>query len=547
MITLGIGGSAHDFSACIVRDGEVVVAIEEERLSRIKHHPLDRVPAPAFRLESVDYCLRAAALDLDDVDVVVGNDLLYAGALRGLPRVRRIGHHLAHAALAAYACPDPEASVVVLDGFGSVRDRVAEIASTFAPDEHGMLQLVEQDLGRMRLHDEGRAFSWGNYDFVEDSIGELFAAITRLAGFGQHDEGKTMGLAPLGTDALDAELLALVAPDERGAITFDAGRRAELERWAASATDGSLASHADVAHAGQAAVDAVVTRRVARAVALTQRSTVAAGGGVFLNSVANGLVIDRGTDLFVHGATADSGTAIGAALLADHEATGRRPARCDDIYLGRSYGDDEIEQALREHVGLLWTVETDIVGLVAAALADGAVVGWFQGRSEFGPRALGNRSIVADPSRAGMKDRINALVKHREAFRPFAPSILAEEQDRVLVSSIPSAYMCVNGRLRAEARSALDAAAHVDGSVRHQTVTEHGNPRYHALLRAFHARTGVPALLNTSFNDREPIVESPGDAIRCFVDSDIDLLALGDTLVRKRAGTLEPTRRGDHG
>jgi carbamoyltransferase len=244
----------------------------------------------------------------------------------------------------------------------------------------------------------------------------------------------------------------------------------------------------------------------------------------------------------MHGATGDSGTAIGSALLAYAEATGRMPASAPGqvIYTGREYAVDEILDALRSTDGIHWRSD-DTVARAAQALAEGHIVGWFQGRSEFGPRALGNRSILADPGRPGMKDRINRVIKHRETFRPFAPSILLEHQTELIDSAAPSWYMCLNGQVLPAARERLAAATHVDHSARYQSVTRDSNPRYHELIERFSALTGTPALLNTSFNDSEPIVESPSDALASFLRTELDCLVVGDYFVTK--GAANSTRR----
>ncbi|MFI9503342.1 carbamoyltransferase [Nocardia sp. NPDC052566] len=538
MIVLGIGGSTHDFSACVLVDGQVRIAVEEERLSRIKHHSLERLRVSDMRLRSVDYCLREIGATLDDVDLVIANDLVYRGALRSLPAVTSINHHLSHAALVSYLSPQARQAILVVDGFGSMRGGKAETVSYFVTDEDRVPRLIHRETNRVRRIHADRPFSWQNFDFVEHSLGELYSFVTEGIGFGLHDAGKTMGLAPYGSERLVEEFHRIIDVDPIGRVRFDDVTRAELGLLIAAepAATEEWKHQADVARAVQAVLEEALLRRVRDLHRRGERDALAVGGGVFLNSVANQRIRDEGPfdDCYLHGATGDSGTAIGAALYGYHQHTGKLPDTEELIYTGRRYARDETLAALRAAAGVDWLEDEDVCARAAGVLAGGGVVGWFQGRSEYGPRALGNRSILADPSRPEMKDRINSVVKHREGFRPFAPAILGARQAEVLDTSARSVYMCVNGKVRDDARPRFAAATHVDASARYQTVTERTNPRFHELITRFEALTGVPGLLNTSFNDSEPIVETPGDAIACFLGSDIDCLVLDNFFVTKR-------------
>jgi carbamoyltransferase len=546
MIVLGIGGSTHDFGAAVVVDGQVRVAIEEERLSRIKHHSLERLSVDALRLRSVDYCLAAIGATLDDVDVVVANDLVFRGVLRALPRVRTVSHHVAHAALAGYLSPHDDPAVLIVDGFGSIADDRADTVSYFVAGPDGMPQLVHREAERLHRLRPDRQFSWKNYDFVENSLGELYNFVTVGIGFGVHDAGKTMGLAPYGSGRLVERFAELVEVDDVGRVRFEPDVRRELGALVEAERDAGVdhwSGRAELALGVQSVLERALCRRVADIHRRTGRTALAVGGGVFLNSVANALIRDTGPfgAFWLHGATGDSGTAVGAALLAYHQASGRPPRRDQVLYPGRPYSRAETLTALRDVDGINWSEGGDAIAHAVDVLAAGGVVGWFQGGSEMGPRALGNRSILADPSRPEMKDRINAVVKHREAFRPFAPSVLRERQAEVLDSAETSLYMCVNAQVRPDALDLLRAAGHVDGSARYQTVDRELNPRFHELIRRFADRTGVPAVLNTSFNDNEPIVETPRDALRCFLSSDIDCLVIDDVVVTRCSPALPPS------
>lgn len=538
MIVLGIGGSTHDFSACVVVDGEVRVAVEEERLSRIKHHSLERLGVGDMALRSVHYCLREIGATLDDVDLVIANDLVFRGALRSLPAVVPVNHHLSHAALVSYLSPNPVQAILVVDGFGSIHQGRAETVSYFTADEDRVPRLVHREENQVHRVNPDRPFSWKNFDFVEHSLGELYSFVTRGIGFGPHDEGKTMGLAPCGSPRLVERFLEVVDVDPIGRVRFDRTTREELTRLITAEREGEdgWARRADLARGVQAILEVALLRRVDDLHQRTGRNALAVGGGVFLNSVANRRIRDEGPfrDFYLHGATGDSGTAIGAALYGYHRRTGELPRCAELVYTGRRYTREETLAALDAVSGIGWTEGGDVCARAAEILAEGGVVGWFQGRSEFGPRALGNRSILADPSRPGMKDRINSVVKHREGFRPFAPAILGEWQEKVLDTDEPSSYMCVNALVREQARQWFVAASHIDHSARYQTVTPETNPRFHELITRFVALTDVPGLLNTSFNDNEPIVESPADAIACFISSEIDCLVVDDFFITRR-------------
>jgi carbamoyltransferase len=542
MIVLGIGGSVHDFSCCLVVDGEVVAAIEEERLSRVKYHPLGRISTDQLMLQSVQYCLDSAGVSIDDVDHVVANDLLFPGALRGLPVPEFINHHVSHAAAAYFLSSFAEAAVLVMDGFGSMSEGRAETASHLigkGPD----LALLSQQTGEIRLKDLGKPFSWANFDYVEDSLGVFYSYVTDLIGFGEYEEGKTMGLAAYGTDALAGQLGEVVPVADDGSIRFRAAERAELERLyrerLASASD-DFQVQADMARAAQSLLERSILRHAHRLREATGLDNLCISGGIFMNCAANYFLVQDGPfrNVYVHGASGDNGTGIGAAMYGyhRHSGTGRTPMTRPVAYTGRTYTEERSQAALTAHAAsLTWHVAEDVCAETARLLAGRRVVGWFQNGSEFGARALGNRSILADPRDPGAKDRINAMVKGREAFRPFAPSVLAERQLDYYDVAMPSPYMCINARVLPGVADQLPAVTHVDGTARFHTVESSVNPLYHRLISEFAEITGVGVLLNTSFNEREPIVETPEQAIDCYLRTDMDVLVLGRFIVEKRA------------
>jgi carbamoyltransferase len=438
------------------------------------------------------------------------------GAVRA--RVHRVGHHLAHA-LSAYACSGfDDATVVVMDGRGAT-----EATSIWAARD-GRLQPVEV------------------IDFPR-SLGLFYAEMTNYLGFEKYsDEWKVMGLAPYGEPGID--LAALIEPDDapyrvnaRALLGHDSEDVRGIERLLGprrrpeSAIDDR---HRAIAYAVQDACERAMASVVRRAVALTGIRNVCLAGGVALNSKANGAILRSGLadDLFIQPAAADDGAAIGAAYYPAIQHDELPRTRMRHAYLGPSY-DDEVGAALGTYRLRSTTLQSPAT-TAADLVADGCVVGWFQGRMEFGPRALGSRSIIADPRDAAMKDRVNEAVKFREAWRPFAPSFVAEGIDGWIEAPHESPFMILTFQAASEHRDDLAGVTHVDGSLRPQTVERDVNPNYWALIDRFRSKTGVPAVMNTSFNLRgEPIVCTPTDAIRTFYSSGLDALVIGDRLLEK--------------
>ncbi|TDC79213.1 carbamoyltransferase family protein [Streptomyces hainanensis] len=545
MRVLGLGGSHHDFCAALVENGEVRSAVEEERLTRVK---IAFGLGPRLqRCLAADYVLSAAGVDLADIDLVVANDFINpVYTLRHRDRVTWMGHHLAHAASTFYTSPFERAAVLVMDGRGSKVTRdgepYGETITSYASGPEGMT-VVHGQQGRVTLTDQR------SEDPYEDSVGWMYEAVSKAIGFftsgGMGAPGKTMGLAPYGTPRYVEELgttYALVDGEFRQSTTQQIALRAMVEKELRKA--GTTAARdevrADFAYAVQEHTERIVLTLARQLHERTGLTDLCLAGGVALNSVANYKLLEQTPFERIHivPAAGDQGTGLGAALYGYYTLGGHAwqpSAQPFSPYLGREYGAADLSAALTEEAGRL-SVERpdDLYGRVASELAAGAIVGWFQGRSEIGPRALGNRSILADPRAADMKDRINAKVKHREPFRPFAPIVLADRQKEYFTTDVPAPYMLLVPRVREDKQRVIPAVTHVDGTARLQTVLPQLNPRLAELLTAFDRLTGVPVLLNTSFNDNEePIVETPRDAIRCFLNTEIDLLVLGDLVVRK--------------
>ncbi|TDD69537.1 carbamoyltransferase [Jiangella aurantiaca] len=542
MKVLGINAIFHDPAAALVIDGEVVAAAEEERFSRRKHGKRP-VPFSAWELpeQSARWCLQHAGLEPADLDAVGYSfdpalarpaaeqglhdpwdhlRLTYAKAAPGfiataLPglhrdRVHYVAHHVAHGASAGLAAPFAGCDVLVLDGRG---ESASHLAGRY--DDSGVLKtLVTQELPH--------------------SIGLLYEDVTEHLGFlRSSDEYKVMALAAYGRPRYLDAVREAVYP------VHDGGFRTEPVDWAVYAParrpgQDWTEEHADLAASVQRRLEEVLVELASWLRAQTGGTRLTLAGGVALNCVANTVVArEAGYDeLWVQPAAGDAGTALGAALhLARTLGDTVRPMPGAD--LGRTWSDDELEAVLRA-ARLPYERPADVAEAVAEALAADGIVAWFQGRAEYGPRALGHRSLLAHPGRAANLDRLNA-VKGRERFRPVAPMVLAERAAEVFARGpIPSPYMLFTHDVAPAWRDRVPAAVHVDGTARIQTVDRGTEPLVARLLDAFERRTGLPVVINTSLNTAgRPMVDSPRDALECFGSAPVDLLALGPFVVRR--------------
>jgi carbamoyltransferase len=467
------------------------------------------------------------------------------GSLRA--RFHNVEHHRAHVASAFFVSPFDEAAILTVDGFG-------DFASTMLA------------VGR------GNRFEVLDRVLFPHSLGIFYTALTQWLGFPHYgDEGKVMGLAPYGDperflpamreivrvdDGLFSLDLDYFTHDKEGVeMTWEAGSPTIGRIFSATLADRLgppreprgelLAVHNDVAAALQARLEEVYLHLVGSLWSRTKLADLCLAGGVALNAVANGRIRPETPfeGVYVQPAAGDSGTAVGAAYYVWNELLGRpRGFVMAHADTGPRYTDDDCAAALRA-AGLEGERLDDdaLFRTVAERLAAGDVVGWFQGRMEFGPRALGNRSIVTDPRRLDMKDILNARIKHREPFRPFAPSILAEKTGDWFDQDYTSPFMVLVYDVLAEKRELVPAITHVDGTGRLQTVEERSNPRYHRLIAEFERLTGVPILLNTSFNENEPIVMTPAHALETFANTLMDELVLGNYVIRREASVFAAT------
>jgi len=586
---LGLSAFHADASAAAVIDGRFVAGAEEERFRRIKHWAgfpeqalrfclsemggaLGEVGALAVARQPRAYLWRKAALALShprslrraisrarNLGQVASLEARITAAFGGsVQRVHAVEHHLAHVASAFFCSPFEEAMCLTVDGFG-------DFVSTMLAVGRGSTVEVLQ-----RVH-------------FPHSLGLYYTALTQFLGFpGFGDEYKVMGLAAYGEPSFAGKLGLVVPPLPDGTFRLDLGYFRHLSEgvdmvWDDGAPElGTIYTpaleellgparrpgedltqrHKDLAASLQKVYE---DRFFALVRALQERtglSQLALAGGCAMNSLANGRLFAETDvrDVYIQAAAGDAGTALGAALWVHHIALGkpRNGFVMEHCYWGPRYGEEEIRRTLAAGIpesggrdGTWGEIrvatspgEERLVADTAEAIARGDVVGWYQGRSEWGPRALGNRSILADPRRADMKELLNRKIKRRESFRPFAPSVLEERTDDWFTLSYPDPFMIKVYPIRPEKRPLIPAVTHVDGTGRLQTVSLRTNPRYWKLIRAFEERTGVPMVLNTSFNENEPIVNTPAEALDCFLRTRMDRLVLGDVVLSRGSGTV---------
>ncbi|MEU3861693.1 carbamoyltransferase C-terminal domain-containing protein [Streptomyces sp. NPDC028722] len=561
MLALGLGGSNHDFSACLVENGEIVVGIEEERLTRRKY----AVNVNSLANQCWRYCLTTRGVRLGEVEAIVADDTLLPSCYFPFrSRMTLIRHHMAHAASAFYPSPFPEAAVLVVDGAGSLFEGHGVETMTMSVGTGTEITEISKVYGTNWSTDglrEAKVYQAGDSDH---SLGFMYKAVSRAIGFSLYEEGswyltedgKTMGLAPYGTDRYRAEFHRYLdlLPEGRFQLHLKSGGLLHIVEHALDGLEGDerFARGADLAWAAQDLLETAVLHAAHWLHRETGLSRLCLAGGVVLNSVANGKILRNTpfTDVFAQPAAGDNGCAVGCAYYGCHvlgeqprprgpkaPRTAPRPQR--HTYLGRSYSTEEIQTAL-DASGLPHRRVARPARLAAGLLPRGALIGWFTGGSEFGPRALGHRSILADPRRAEMKDILNRKVKHREAFRPFAPAVLAHRASEYFELDIESPYMLLVAPVRDDKRQEVPAITHVDGTARVQTLTPEANGAFYELVERFGELTSVPVVLNTSFNDRgEPIVETPEQALAFFGPSRLDYLFLEDFVVAHSTTDLD--------
>lgn len=582
MIILGLNAYHGDSAACIVIDGKLVAAAEEERFTRIKHWA-------GLPVNSVKYCLAEAGVALEDVDYIAVNrdpkanimkKALYAVSRRPSPglikdrlknaaritdiktalrnslgagsaqikaAVYNVEHHLAHLASSFYVSPFEQAAAVSVDGFG---DFIGAMWGTARDNRIDVARRI----------------------FFPHSLGLYYLAFTQYLGFLNYgDEYKVMGLAAYGEPKYMDEMRRIVKTAGKGtfsldleyfvhhltgaAMTWEGGgprmepvysKKMEKLLGAARRRDEEISQrHKDIAASLQKRYEEVFFHILDHVQKETGLSCLVLAGGCAMNSLANGKIFHDTAfrDVYIQPAAGDAGGAIGAAYYVWHQVLGKkRSFVLERAYFGPEFDNEEISELLKKESDRLrqqkCVVEkiNDLEVLcrkTARAVSEGKVAGWFQGRMEWGPRALGNRSIVCDPRRGDMKEILNLKIKRRESFRPFAPSIHLETVSNYFEISYPDPFMLKVYKIREEKRALIPAVTHVDGTGRLQTVRKEDNPRYWHLIEEFRKITGVPLVLNTSFNENEPIVCRPGEALECFLRTRMDILVLNDFFIER--------------
>lgn len=574
MYILGLNAFHGDSSACLMKDGKVLVALEEERIRRIKHWA-------GMPSEAVKYCLQDAGISIEEVDYItisrdpkanawkkvvhtLKNRVSPQAVLDRLLNSQKVGsvkaqlakalevderkiraevhnieHHRSHLASAFFVSPFEESALLSVDGFG-------DFTSTMVGKGKGSVIEVLDTV---------------NYPH---SIGVFYTAFTQFLGFPHYgDEYKVMGLAPYGEAKYTDQVKQVIRltddglfelnldffrhPKEGISMNWEGGSphidavfgdRFETVFGPARKKEDELTqAHRDLAASVQRVTEEVIFHLLEHLHKKTGLDSVCIAGGVAQNSVANGKVL-RNTSfkrIYVPPAGHDAGTSIGSALyLYHHILRNERNAVMRSASLGSHFSDHDIEAYLKTQPVTYTKLDDEaLYNTVTDCIINGGVVGWFQGRAEFGPRALGHRSILADPRRADAKDILNLKIKRRESFRPFAPSILSEAAGEFFEGSDDVPFMEKVYPIKEEKRKLIPAVTHVDGSGRLQTVHAANEPRYHALISAFGKKTGVPILLNTSFNENEPIVNSPANALDCFLRTKMDMLVLENFVVSR--------------
>ena len=576
---LGINSFHGDASACILKDGVLLAAAEEERFLRVKHWA-------GFPKQSISYCLREAGISMGDIATIALNSdpkanyfrkiihvlryrvdfalvkdrLLNSEARKTVAqsleesfpdqrfcgKIRHINHHMAHLASAFYVSPYKESAVVSIDGFGDFSSGCWGVGN-------------------------GSNIVLGGSVYYPHSLGAFYQAITQLIGFPNYgDEYKVMGLAPYGKPKYLDKMREIVLLQEDGSYKLDLKyfifhkEKVAYEWNNGSPSVGKLFSdaledllgkarqknddltqfHKDIAASAQAMFEVALFHMLNKLSDKTGLDSICLAGGCGNNSVANGKIRanTKFKNVYIAASAGDAGGAIGAAYALYHEDNERDVTKTamEHAYLGPSYTNEQIAELIEMQSknlpkGEFSIIKTgsldDLTKRTATAIAEGKVIGWFQGRMEWGPRALGNRSILGDPRRTDMKEILNVKIKRRESFRPFAPSILRECVSGWFEDDDEVPFMMKVFPVKVEKRREIPAVTHLDGSGRLQTVYKKTNPRYHALISEFYSMTGVPILLNTSFNENEPVVCAPVEALDCFLRTKMDVVVLNDYFI----------------
>ncbi|MEM7819474.1 MAG: carbamoyltransferase [Candidatus Aenigmatarchaeota archaeon] len=554
-----LSGIGHDPAAALIKDGKLIAAAEEERFIRLKH------ARGHFPYNAIKFCLDYAGIGIEDIDYIVGNfkpELIskiyardkffkrplkamqitigskvikkkYLDCVKRIPyflkerkelateiikKFETVEHHLAHASSAYHVSGFDKSNIITMDACGEAT------TTLISKGEDGLIKKIRET-------------------FIPQSIGGFYSLFTEYLGFEPNDgEYKVMGLAPYGKKCIDVSDLikvvdGCVVVDQKINGSYYRYSEYVINRFGPPRKKGDVVDerHANIAYAIQERLEEICMDLLKFSLGKIDSKNLCLAGGVALNSKMNGKLLSSGliNNIFIQPAAGDAGTAIGAAFYKYVELGYKPNEKMEHVYYGPEFTNEEIENALKLSK-VKYEFYDDISGICAELIAKGNIVGWFQGRMEWGPRALGNRSILADPRNPKMKDLINQYVKFREEFRPFCPSMLASAAKEYLEGAYPSPFMILTFKVPEEKRREIPAVVHVDGTVRPQTVEKHINERFYNLIKSFEELTSVPVVLNTSFNIAgEPIVCRPIEAIRTFYSCGMDYLAIGNYLIKK--------------
>ncbi len=559
MYILGISCFYHDSSACLIKDGVIIAAAQEERFNRDKY-------SPVFPIQSINYCLQHAGITTYDIDHVTFYEKMYLKFERtilshvlGFPftfknfletmplwlkdrlivplyireeltyskKIWFVKHHLSHAASSYFLSGFEDAAILTIDGVGEYA------SATYGYAEGTEIKILKE-------------ISYPH------SLGLLYSIVTAYLGFRVFSgEGKVMALAEYGENKFEEQFRKLIDIKEDGSFKLDTSyfsfNRGEkmhnkkfIDLFGPERLEDSIIEdrHKDIAASLQKITEEVVLKMAMNVYQKTGKKKLCLAGGVFLNVTANSRVLKElpFEEVYIQPAAGDAGSALGSALYLYHSILKNKPnGKLENAALGPFYSNNQIEIILKNKKLNFQKIssQTDYCDEVAKKIADGKVVGWFQGRMEFGPRALGNRSILADPRSSTMKDWLNHTIKNREGFRPFGASVLREKVNEYFEFESESPYMLFVADIKKERVNQIPAVTHVNNTSRIQTVTEEENGKYYKVIRSFDQLTGVPMVLNTSLNDSEPIVCNPGQAIDLFMRTKMDILAIEDFIVSK--------------
>lgn len=555
MKILGIGGTTHDYSYCVMNDENILIAIEEERISREKHS--QGLRSKLHR--GIQYCLQNNDLiqNYDDINLIISNDafdLNHNVESKIIDRMVKINHHMAHAASTFYLSPFKESAILVMDGGGSYFSQRFNESCSLGYAQNNNISFFQKIYGKVRNLYNIEIFK-DELNTVEQifesnscSIPLLYLLMTEACGFKTLQEGKTMGLAPYGKDTyvkMFSDYMVVVEENNKINIDIDyMGLVNCLQEIARYDQRDRFVVKADIAYATQHNFEQAVFFVMNYLHKKTGSKNLCFSGGAALNSVLNGKIKynTKFENVCIIPAPADSGTAIGAALYGYYNIYGNKRRNYEplkNMFYGKSYNDDEVEKVIdsfQNKVQFSKYDESELYKRTAQYISEGKIIGWFQGGSEFGPRALGNRSILADPRNKDMKDILNKKVKFREHFRPFAPVVLRSQVHDYFDTDFPdNDFMLFVGHVKEHAKKLIPAVTHIDGSARLQTVTENSNLKLFRLLEEFKEITGIPVLINTSFNIKgRPIVEKPMHAMEAFMHCEMDILVLNNYIISKK-------------